>query len=278
MERKKILMIVGGVVGAIILIYIMIALLKPKATVISTVVQNATICSSVDENNLPLDSTNVFATDTQKIWLSARVINAQEGTSIKIGWSNPSKKLIQPTTDIGFSSPQTKYFSSELIKPENLSLWPLGEYKVVIALNNQVVQTLMFTIKKPEDIQHTEASAHLSDIKLTTSVDLSSRGVGENLSTLSPADDQIYLSMLMNNPQGKTNITTKWYDAQTRKMFFTVDKTVDTTQYVDFYIDRFKDSNNPQKLWGTGQYYIEIYLDDVYVTRVDYLIQNNSAN
>src|SRR3990172_12840339 len=97
MDRKKILIIAGGAVFLIIIIYVTSLLLKPKEVtgpVLS--IQNITVSNSVDENNKPIEPTDIFPTNQAVIWVSARVMNAPESTNVRAIFYYPNKKQVRP--------------------------------------------------------------------------------------------------------------------------------------------------------------------------------------
>ena len=54
-------------------------------------ISDAIICKNVDENYAPIDKTDTFSQDTDKIYCSIKVTSTQKGAVIKAQWWNKSK-------------------------------------------------------------------------------------------------------------------------------------------------------------------------------------------
>ncbi len=113
-------------------------------SVVDFVVNEAILSSALDENGLPVNSTNVFTSDTEEIfctiWLSDSVccdpvlikwlyINTDETISV---WGEDGSSIIGPVT-------------TSITRPENG--FPKGDYMVVLYINIQEVISVPFTVE-----------------------------------------------------------------------------------------------------------------------------------
>ena len=113
-------------------------------SVVDFVVNEAILSSALDENGLPVNSTNVFTSDTEEIfctiWLSGSLccdllmikwlyINTDETISV---WDEEGLSITGPVT-------------ASITRPENG--FPKGVYMVVIYINIEEVISVPFTVE-----------------------------------------------------------------------------------------------------------------------------------
>ena len=118
-----------------------------QASVTTANFQDLATASEVDsETQEPITETQVFAVDTPVIYVTGRVENAPEATVIKASWiyldldpeyliEEAELTLEEVSSAIAFS----------LSKPDNG--WPAGEYKVELYIDNDLAETVTFTVE-----------------------------------------------------------------------------------------------------------------------------------
>ena len=108
----------------------------------------ATMCLSVDDEERPVDATDVFSTDTLEIYTSAKLSNAPPDTEIKVEWIyiegevEVSDYLIDTFVDTteGSGYPWVAIVSSD-------GGWPRGKYKAVWYIDGKEKVSLTFTVR-----------------------------------------------------------------------------------------------------------------------------------
>ncbi|MGH7831132.1 MAG: RDD family protein, partial [Candidatus Binatia bacterium] len=109
---------------------------------------SATLAPSVSPDHEPINPTTTFSRETPVIHVAFRVSQAQPGSRLKAVWSAvdvgaaapPNSQLAESTVILPGPAPGNFRFSRG---PEP---WPLGEYKVDLYLNDQLVLSLPYRI------------------------------------------------------------------------------------------------------------------------------------
>jgi pSer/pThr/pTyr-binding forkhead associated (FHA) protein len=110
----------------------------------------ATMTTGVDADMLPLNATDVFTPDTPEIHCSVKLSNAPDDTEIKAEWvylhgerEDLRNYMIDSTIVI---TEDTRYLDFSLTTPDNG--WPIGEYELVLSMNDKEAMRVPFSIKK----------------------------------------------------------------------------------------------------------------------------------
>ena len=107
----------------------------------------ATMCTSVDEDARPLDSTDVFSVDTPEIFCSVKLSHAPPDTEVKAEWiyvEGEADVTDYFLDDYTLTADGTLYLSFSLV---SFDLWPRGDYKVVLYVDGQEELSVPFTIE-----------------------------------------------------------------------------------------------------------------------------------
>lgn len=106
------------------------------------------MCDQLSED-VCIDDYPVFFTDTPRIYVSATLANASEGTEVSFGWYSvdDERYLIDEVTVTTEGSGTTWPMFSSLSKPYDG--WPPGEYEVVISIVGHDEKTITrgFTVE-----------------------------------------------------------------------------------------------------------------------------------
>jgi hypothetical protein len=107
----------------------------------------ATMCTAVDEDARPLDSTDVFSVDTPEIFCSVKLSHAPEGTAVKAQWVFIEGELGVTDYYLGeyeLEADGTRYLSFSITSD---AAWPKGSYEAVLFLNGEPKMNVPFTIE-----------------------------------------------------------------------------------------------------------------------------------
>lgn len=109
---------------------------------------SATLALNVSPNHEPINPTTTFAPEVQTIHLAFKVSQAQPGSTLKAVWSAvnvgaaapPNSQLVESTLTLPGPIPGTFRFT------RGTQPWPVGDYKVDLYLNNQLVLTIPYKV------------------------------------------------------------------------------------------------------------------------------------
>jgi hypothetical protein len=109
---------------------------------------SATLALGVSANHEPINPTTTFSPDVAVIHVAFRASQVQPGSRLKAVWNvvnvgavaPPNTQLAESTVVLPGAAPGSFRFS------RGAQLWPVGDYKVDLYLNDQVVLTLPYKI------------------------------------------------------------------------------------------------------------------------------------
>ncbi|HUT97210.1 MAG TPA: hypothetical protein VMW60_03715 [Dehalococcoidales bacterium] len=107
----------------------------------------ATMCTGVDENEQPLDSTDVFSFDTPEIFCSVKLSNAPSETVVKAEWVYVEGEAGVTDYLLGeyeLPADGTRYLGFSFSPDGN---WPRGDYKVVLYVDGKEKLSVPFTVE-----------------------------------------------------------------------------------------------------------------------------------
>jgi len=109
----------------------------------------ATMCQGVDKDMQPLDTTDIFATDTPEIFCSVKLSNAPPDTDFRAEWIYIEGELEDISNYLidewSITTEGTRYISISLVRPDNE--WPRGDYKAVLYINGAEELVVPFTLQ-----------------------------------------------------------------------------------------------------------------------------------
>jgi hypothetical protein len=123
---------------------------RPRVIMSTASLSEATMTENVDDNMLPLNSTDVFNIDAPEIHCSVKLSDAPADTEIKGEWiyiegeeEGLKNYLIDSTIII---TEGTRYLDFSLSIPDNG--WPVGEYELILSINGKEKMRVPFFVKK----------------------------------------------------------------------------------------------------------------------------------
>jgi hypothetical protein len=110
---------------------------------------SATLAPSVSPSHEPINPTTTFSPETPVIHVAFRVSQAQPGSRLKAVWSAmdigtaaaPNSQLGESTVVLPGPAPGNFRFS------RSAERWPVGNYKVDLYLNDELVLSLPYTVR-----------------------------------------------------------------------------------------------------------------------------------
>jgi hypothetical protein len=111
-------------------------------------IASATTCKKVDENFAPVDPQSKFSADTDKIYCSVNISNAQKNAVIRSSWWNKDKNEMLPNSDSSYkvSKDHSAGYVAFSYSTEGQK-WDKGSYEVKIYVGNKLVKEVPFTIE-----------------------------------------------------------------------------------------------------------------------------------
>jgi len=226
---------------------------------------------SAHEVNGEKSPTTVFEQD-EIFYILVDVANAPEDTVTKASWYAVNAEGVEPNhliEEAEFSGGGKVTFELS-----NTSLWPVGTYKADIFLDDELNQSLVFTVKGSSspapssgsaDSTGTSSGVALLDVYLV-------RYLGEDferITTYSP-EETFTCDVELTDYSKSTMVKVVWIavDAEgvaADSFLFEAEGTT-SGQAMEFTL------NNPNP-WPTGQYAVEVYLDGEYQGRADFSVE-----
>jgi|GEM_PF-5293675 len=224
-------------------------------------IKGVTMARRLDESQRPLDPTEAFE-QTDTFFCSVEVINLPAGSQVTANWYRGAELLDQFTLTTDKAGSGNLGFN---LSPKE-GVWPVGDYRVEIALNGATVAERRFSVKPPA----TALASRVKSAILTKSVDESYRANAPSL-VFAPTD-VVHCSVNADLGLG-SELTAKWYQGgQLLTEYMTTvtaqENMADT--YVDFYL-------SPASPLEPGSYSVEILLDGRLSRAVDFTVQGPTA-
>ncbi len=121
-------------------------------------IEEATMASSVDENQRPVDKTDTFTMDDEVIYCCVKVSNVQRETLISARWILVEGDLEgRGNIEIGAHEEiisESRYVSFGL-EDRQATMFPRGSYKVILSVDDKESMTIPFAVEKPPSPQLT---------------------------------------------------------------------------------------------------------------------------
>ena len=215
-----------------------------------------TLAQQIDESQKPVQPTNVFE-QTDTFFCSVEVFKLEAGSQITAKWYHGEENLDQftLTTDTAGSGHLGFNLSAED------GMWPIGDYKVEIELNNVPVQVVDFSVKSPDEAIPSRVKSAI----MTRSVDDNYKAT-EPILVFAPTDT-IHCSVNADLGIG-SQLTAKWYKRgelmEEHLTIVTVQENMSDT-YVDFYLA-------PSNPLAPGPYAIEVLLNGQLTRAIDFTV------
>jgi hypothetical protein len=149
----------GVAVFLFLVVVLVTGCVKPEPSVATGVISEVTTSKGLDENDRPVDPTNVFPADIQDICLSFKISGFPVDTEIQVQWiyvgGDPEAEALTGTNYVAETQTATVaqegigYTATVYSRPEiaGYEAWPKGDYKVVINAGGQEKATTSFKIQ-----------------------------------------------------------------------------------------------------------------------------------
>ena len=149
---KKFKSLSTGICLTLIIVVVMAVLLtgcEAEVSFTTASLNEATMCTGIDDDLRPVGITDVFHVDTPEIFCTMKISSAPPDTEIKAEWIYV-KGEVEDLTDyvIGEWSTEagdSRYMYASLTCPDKG--WPRGSYKVVMYVNDKEELSVPFTVE-----------------------------------------------------------------------------------------------------------------------------------
>ncbi|MCZ7553449.1 MAG: hypothetical protein M5U05_12825 [Anaerolineales bacterium] len=198
--------------------------------------------------------TNVF-NPAEVIFLLGTIQNAPEGAQMEAVWMAENVEGYQPNDVI--STPQMFDFAEgdfSISLTSNAGAWTKGQYKVDLMLNGVTVETRRYLV---------------TDIKVINPF-MATDDTGETRITVYGTAQPFFVHFTLGNAPADTRITTKWFKVGAQAGDYTSINTSDYTFASGDYYVRLQSNSG---VWETGDYVVDLFLQDYFVTSVYFEVQ-----
>ncbi len=145
---KKLNAVFAGL-AALFLLVMPLAACEGEVSFTTASLSEATMCLGVDDDNLPLDATDVFSIDTPEIFCSVKLSSVPPGTEFRAEWIYVGGELEDvsdyPIAEWGTTVEETLYLSVSLERSD--VEWPRGYYRLVLYINDKEELSVPFTVE-----------------------------------------------------------------------------------------------------------------------------------
>ena len=146
---KKLSVVLGAVIAAVAILAVPICSCQGEISFTTATLSNAKMASSIDENTLePVEVTTTFAPDAPIMYCTAEMSHAPDETEIKVQWIYVEGEMEDLTDFLLYEdmiiTGGDGYVAFSL---ESEALWPRGEYKVILYIDDKESQSVNFTVE-----------------------------------------------------------------------------------------------------------------------------------
>ena len=107
-------------------------------------IEEAAICEKVDDDSAPVNTTNIFPSDTKAIYLSVKVKDFTPEDKLSVTWNYLETGTKINTQEFTTNKSGSGYIGFNIKIAEGL---PSGKYSTEIYLNDELVETIKFSVK-----------------------------------------------------------------------------------------------------------------------------------
>lgn len=220
-----------------------------------------TMARRLDESQRPLSPTEAFE-QKDTFFCSVEVVNLPADSQVTAKWYRGAEFLDQ------FTLTTDKAGSGHLgfnLSPKE-GVWPVGDYRVEIALNGATVAERAFSVKPPA----TALPSRVKSAILTKSVDEDYRADAPSL--VFQTTEAVHCSVNADLGLG-SELTAKWFQGGRLLADYVTTVTAQENMldtYVDFYL-------SPASPLEPGTYSVEILLDGQLSRAIDFTVQGLTA-
>jgi len=107
-------------------------------------IKEAAICEKVDDNSAPVNTTNIFPSDSKAVYLSVKVKDFTPEDKLNVTWNYLETGAKINTQEFTTDKVGSGYIGFNIKIVEGL---PSGKYSAEIYLNDELVETIQFSVK-----------------------------------------------------------------------------------------------------------------------------------
>lgn len=121
---------------------------KPSTKAPQATLTEVTMASEVDSFSVPVKITNEFTDNIETIYLTAKLNNAPVNTEVRAEWIYIKGERSELLNVILFDNQLVENGNRRIkfSQIKSVTGWPLGEYKVLLYLNGEKIETVFFSI------------------------------------------------------------------------------------------------------------------------------------
>jgi len=236
-NRRSISILLAGIV-------LLASVLACEGSFSTAKVSDAWMSSDSDGSN----RTTTFAQDAV-FYAQVELSNAPDDTKVKAVWTAVDAEGVDANSELD----SAEYESGDAVITfhlENNNLWPAGQYKVDIYLNDEVAKTLTFEVEQTQAIE--AQGPYISDAWM------SSDGAGSDRTTTFTPDAIFYAQAELAGAPDDTQLKATWtaVSAEGVDPGYVIDEAEYTSGDGVIYFEL--SNTNP---WPVGQYQVDIYLN-----------------
>jgi hypothetical protein len=274
MDKKKIIMIVGGVVLLIAIIFI-ISLIgqKGQTPAQSTgVVSSIVLAKSEDKSKNPIDATDIFSINDPEIHAIVTFNNLPANQNIAYQWFDIKKNTILKEEKRQNTAIFSGLSSSILIRDAKVT-WTTGSYELRVLINDQLIMKKSYSVQTDVDIEQGKVLSSIKNIVLTSAVDLQGKPTKNASNVFSKDDENIFASVSYSGMPVKSDFVGKFVYVDTARLIKTYQKTIIGSDTFAFSMNAKQDSWIPVLKWPVGKYELRIYLGGDQIKTIPFTVQ-----
>ena len=158
-NRNRYQKLLLGITVFFLAVVLVTGCVQPEPSVATGVISEVTTSKGLDDNDRPVNPTNVFPADIQDICLSFKISGFPVGTEIEVQWiylgGDPEtealtgKDYVAETQTATVTEASAGYTATVYSRPgiAGYEAWPKGDYKIVINAGGQEKATTSFKIQ-----------------------------------------------------------------------------------------------------------------------------------
>ncbi len=268
MERKKLIMISGGI---LILAIIIVILIMPKGQQSEVIIGDITMAKGETSDKKAIGSTGVFSIDDPEIHAVVTIKLLPAGIDFEYQWFDlGSGKILK--TDKRQSPSDFFGNSTSSIEKSEVS-WDRGNYEFRVLVEGNIIAREEYSVKTTAEIEKEQIASSIKNVELVTSVDLRGNPTSSAKTIFGAEDKDIYASVLYQDAYGGVEFEGKWIYLKDNRAIKSFEKSLSGSGVFAFSINAESDSWLPIKEWAEGKYELDIYLNGELVQEIPFSIR-----
>lgn len=274
MDKKRILLIAGGILFVIAIIAI-IALTSPKGQPSTPTTQGTikeiTLAKGETKDKQPINPTDVFSINDPEVHAIVNYTALSPSTITYQWYDLTNKKTIKEEQ----RQAQTAFvgLSSANITRDVKTNWGLGSFEFRVLMDGNLIGKRAFKVQTDLDIQKDQVLSSIRSVKLTTGVDLQGNPSRNVSDIFSKDDEDIFASVSYGQLPVSVSFEAKWTYLPEGRLIKTYQKTISGSGVFAFGLNAQTDSWIPVKKWPVGKYILRVYMNGDQVKEIPFTVQ-----